>query len=78
MNDAPLTCTTLDNPPATAERLPLAALLALATAGFITVMTEAMPAGLLPQMSSGLNVSQALSGNWSRYTPSARSSPPYR
>ncbi|BBP71756.1 MFS transporter [Pseudomonas sp. Seg1] len=62
MNDAPLTCTTLDNPPATAERLPLAALLALATAGFITVMTEAMPAGLLPQMSSGLNVSQALIG----------------
>ncbi|POA46637.1 MFS transporter [Pseudomonas sp. MPR-ANC1] len=62
MNDAPLTCTTLDNPPATGERLPLAALLALATAGFITVMTEAMPAGLLPQMSSGLNVSQALIG----------------
>ncbi|MFJ2321691.1 MFS transporter [Pseudomonas sp. NPDC087817] len=62
MNDAPLTCTTLDNPSATGERLPLAALLALATAGFITVMTEAMPAGLLPQMSSGLNVSQALIG----------------
>lgn len=62
MNDAPLTCTTLDNPPATGERLPLAALLALATAGFITVMTEAMPAGLLPQMSNGLNVSQALIG----------------
>jgi predicted MFS family arabinose efflux permease len=37
-------------------------LLALATAGFITVMTEAMPAGLLPQMSEGLNVSQALIG----------------
>ncbi|MCR8930536.1 MULTISPECIES: MFS transporter [unclassified Pseudomonas] len=48
----------LDQP----ERLPLAALLALATAGFITIMTEAMPAGLLPQMSSGLNVSQALIG----------------
>ena len=62
MNEAPLTCSTLDNPPATGERLPLAALLALATAGFITVMTEAMPAGLLPQMSSGLNVSQALIG----------------
>ena len=62
MNDAPLTCTALDDSLQTRERLPLGALLALATAGFITVMTEAMPAGLLPQMSEGLNVSQALIG----------------
>ncbi|PKA68336.1 putative MFS family arabinose efflux permease [Pseudomonas baetica] len=62
MNDAPLTCPPLPPPLATRERLPLAALLALATAGFITVMTEAMPAGLLPQMSDGLGVSQALIG----------------
>lgn len=58
MNDAQPACPAFDQP----ERLPLAALLALATAGFITIMTEAMPAGLLPQMSSGLNVSQALIG----------------
>jgi predicted MFS family arabinose efflux permease len=47
--------------PAT-ERLPLSALLALACAGFITILTEALPAGLLPQMSADLGVSQALLG----------------
>lgn len=47
--------------PAT-ERLPLSALLALACAGFITILTEALPAGLLPQMSADLDVSQALLG----------------
>jgi predicted MFS family arabinose efflux permease len=62
MNDAQLGCPALEQPVDRRERLPLAALLALATAGFITVMTEAMPAGLLPQMSSGLNASQALIG----------------
>lgn len=62
MNDAQLGCPALEQPVDRRERLPLGALLALATAGFITVMTEAMPAGLLPQMSSGLNVSQALIG----------------
>lgn len=62
MNDAQLTSATLANTVDPEERLPLGALLALATAGFITVLTEAMPAGLLPQMSAGLNVSQALIG----------------
>ncbi|WP_435037344.1 MFS transporter [Pseudomonas neuropathica] len=62
MNDAQLGCPALEHPVDRHERLPLGALLALATAGFITVMTEAMPAGLLPQMSNSLNVSQALIG----------------
>lgn len=62
MNDAQLGYPALEHTVDRHERLPLGALLALATAGFITVMTEAMPAGLLPQMSSGLNVSQALIG----------------
>ncbi|MFJ4247161.1 MFS transporter [Pseudomonas sp. NPDC089741] len=62
MNDAQLTSPPLIQAAANRERLPLGALLALATAGFITVLTEAMPAGLLPQMSAGLNVSQALIG----------------
>lgn len=50
-------------PPATSsDRLPIAGLLALASAAFITILTEALPAGLLPQMSAGLNVSEALVG----------------
>ncbi|PQZ91265.1 MULTISPECIES: MFS transporter [Pseudomonas] len=44
------------------ETLPLGGLLALACAGFITILTEAMPAGLLPQMGTGLGVSPALVG----------------
>ncbi|MBB4956002.1 putative MFS family arabinose efflux permease [Agrobacterium vitis] len=43
-------------------RFPLPALLALATAGFITILTEALPAGLLPQIGNGLSVSEALAG----------------
>ncbi|MBC3208718.1 MFS transporter [Pseudomonas sp. SWRI111] len=62
MNDTQLCDTTLTPAIDSGARLPLSALLALAMAGFITVMTEALPAGLLPQMSSGLNVSQALIG----------------
>ncbi|WP_309676494.1 MFS transporter [Pseudomonas sp.] len=62
MNDPELTVQSLRTEAETGERLPLSGLLALATAGFITVLTEAMPAGLLPQMSADLNVSQALVG----------------
>lgn len=43
-------------------RLPVSGLLALAMASFITVLTEALPAGLLPQMSVDLAVSEALVG----------------
>ncbi|MGE0971330.1 MFS transporter [Klebsiella sp. WOUb02] len=44
------------------ERLPLAALLALAMTGFICIITETLPAGLLPQMAAGLGISTALAG----------------
>lgn len=44
------------------ERLPLASLLALAMAVFITILTEQLPAGLLPQMAEGLHVSEAWIG----------------
>lgn len=44
------------------DRLPLASLLALATAAFITILTEALPAGLLPHMAQGLAVSEAWVG----------------
>ncbi|WP_321784171.1 MFS transporter [Paraburkholderia sp. J94] len=44
------------------ERLPLAKLLPLALAAFVTILTEALPAGLLAQMSAGLGISQAAVG----------------
>lgn len=46
------------------ESLPIASLLALALAGFITILTEALPAGLLPQISDGMNISGALAGQF--------------
>ena len=49
-------------PAATAEGLPIWKLLAFTMAGFLAIMTETMPAGLLPQISQGLGVSQALAG----------------
>ena len=60
MNDSP----SLTENPASVQpdALPLGGLLALACAGFITILTEAMPAGLLPQMSEGLGISPALAG----------------
>lgn len=48
--------------PADAERLPMAALLALAMTGFICIVTETLPAGLLPQIGEGLGVTQSLAG----------------
>lgn len=44
------------------ERLPLTSLLALAMTAFITIVTEALPAGLLPQMAQGLDQSEAWIG----------------
>ncbi|TXD45273.1 MFS transporter [Xanthomonas campestris] len=46
----------------TTDTLPIAALLALAMAAFITILTEALPAGLLPQLAHGLHVSEAWVG----------------
>lgn len=48
--------------PSEQARLPVGALLALAMAAFITILTEALPAGLLPQMAQGLAVSEAWVG----------------
>lgn len=42
--------------------LPQSGLLALAAGGFITILTEAMPAGLLPQIGADLGVAPALVG----------------
>ncbi|MGI4839276.1 MAG: MFS transporter [Janthinobacterium lividum] len=48
--------------PVADTRLPWTGLLALAMAGFITILTEALPAGLMPQMGKSLQVSEALVG----------------
>lgn len=47
---------------AATEPLPISALLALAMTGFICIITETLPAGLLPQMAAGLSISNALAG----------------
>ncbi|MEK8131577.1 MFS transporter [Paenibacillus filicis] len=47
---------------ASTDRLPWGRLLALAMAGFICILTETLPAGLLPQISAELGVSEALAG----------------
>ncbi|MGW9495061.1 MFS transporter [Streptomyces prasinus] len=44
------------------QKLPLFALLALATAVFVTSLTETLPAGLLPAMSQDLRVSESATG----------------
>lgn len=43
-------------------KLPLGALLALAMTGFICILTETLPAGLLPEIGRGLEVSASLTG----------------
>jgi predicted MFS family arabinose efflux permease len=44
------------------DPLPLGGLLALAAGGFVTIMLETMPAGILPAISGGLGVSQSAAG----------------
>lgn len=44
------------------ERLPWSALLALAMAGFICILTESLPAGLLPQIAQDLEIREGLAG----------------
>lgn len=44
------------------RRFPLLALALMACTGFVVIMTETLPAGLLPQISSGLAVSEGAAG----------------
>jgi predicted MFS family arabinose efflux permease len=54
---------TLTSPPRTAsDRMPMLALVGLFVSGFIGILTEALPAGLLPQMSRTLHESVAITG----------------
>lgn len=54
----------IDDATETGGHLPLAALLALAMTGFTAIMTETLPAGLLPQLAAGLEVPQAMAGQF--------------
>jgi len=47
---------------ADSERLPVAALLALAMTGFICIASETLPAGLLPLMAEGLAITSPMAG----------------
>lgn len=58
-NDGPTTTVQFTAP---AEVLPVWKLLAFTMAGFLAIMTETMPAGLLPQIGQELGVSEALAG----------------
>ncbi|MFF8510454.1 MFS transporter [Streptomyces sp. NPDC015492] len=59
---APADRTTAPAPAPASGRLPLLALLALATAVFVTSLTETLPAGVLPAMSADLGVGEAAMG----------------
>ena len=50
--------------PVSAKRLPLSGLLALALTGFIAILSETLPAGLLDQIADGMQISQAMAGQW--------------
>ncbi|MER5947602.1 MFS transporter [Streptomyces sp. NPDC001904] len=65
MSDTTTTGTSQQPPEAgaaPATRLPLPALLALATAVFVTSLTETLPAGLLPAMSRSLGATESATG----------------
>jgi predicted MFS family arabinose efflux permease len=51
-----------DNSTPNSDRLPWAGLIALAISGFICILTETIPAGLLIQISNSLGVSESLAG----------------
>jgi predicted MFS family arabinose efflux permease len=49
-------------PPSKPSSLPMLGLLALGTASFLTILTEALPAGLLPQIAAGLGIDESAAG----------------
>ncbi|AWK08875.1 MFS transporter [Streptomyces spongiicola] len=51
-----------DTPSAQGGKLPMSPLLALCTAAFIGILTEALPAGVLPEMARDLSVSESAAG----------------
>lgn len=57
-----MTAATAAFPHSERSELPISALLALAMTGFTAIMTETLPAGLLPRIAEGLEVTEALAG----------------
>ncbi|MFT8806844.1 MFS transporter [Gluconobacter sp.] len=57
-----MTLNTTSIGPNDGDGLPVAGLLALAMTGFICIMTETLPAGLLPQIGTDLHISPGLAG----------------
>ncbi len=52
-----------DDRPITAKSMrPMLSLLALVTAGFLGILNETVPAGLLPKMSASLGLSESVAG----------------
>ncbi|WP_314140037.1 MFS transporter [uncultured Plantibacter sp.] len=49
-------------PPTTRTRSPLTTALLLAAVGFVTLLTEVLPAGVLPAMAADLGVSESIAG----------------
>ncbi|MEG0860927.1 MAG: MFS transporter [Pseudomonas sp.] len=49
-------------PEALEQPLPLSGLLALAMTGFVAILSETLPAGLLAQISAGMQISEAMAG----------------
>ncbi|WP_028563022.1 MFS transporter [Paenibacillus pinihumi] len=56
--------TDVDQSAGSPARLPWFALLALAMAGFICIITETIPAGLLPLIGQGLDITKAMAGQF--------------
>jgi predicted MFS family arabinose efflux permease len=51
------------------ERLPWAGLLALFFAGFLSILNETLPAGLLPDIARALDVTEAVAGQTVTVSP---------
>jgi predicted MFS family arabinose efflux permease len=52
------------DPPVPAGRFPWAALLIMALMGFLLIATETTPAGLLPQIAAGMNITDGTAGQF--------------
>ncbi|ALV45312.1 MFS transporter [Arthrobacter alpinus] len=56
------TSTIVPKDPTSTSRLPIAALILMALTGFIVIMTETLPAGLLPQIADAYSTTEGVAG----------------